>query len=76
MVRPTTVRDQMDVIGSCGTRLGRVDNVDGDRVKLTRNDHAAGGLHHWVPLAWVDHVDTKVHLNRNSADVKANWQSE
>jgi len=67
------IQDHMDVICSCGKRLGRVDHVDGDMIKLTKNDSATGGKHHWVPLDWVDHVDQKVHLNRNSEEAVRDW---
>jgi hypothetical protein len=29
------IREHMDVYASCGTKVGRVDHVEGDRIKLT-----------------------------------------
>ncbi len=58
------IREHMEVIGSDGAHVGTVDHLDGeDRIKLTKND-SADGEHHFIPTAWVDHVDEHVHLNR------------
>lgn len=65
------ITEHMEVIAADGTRIGAVDHLDGpDRIKLTRND-SPDGQHHYVPLTWVDHVDTHVHLNRSLAEIKA-----
>src|SRR5688500_7827055 len=36
------IRERMDVIGSCGNKLGVVDHVEGGSIKLTRKDSADG----------------------------------
>jgi hypothetical protein len=46
-----------------------------DQVKLTRSDQAAGGEHHFIPLAWVERVDDKVHLRQAAAEAKARWKT-
>ena len=46
-----------------------------DQVKLTKDDPDAGGEHHFIPLAWVDHVDDNVHLKQAGAEAKARWKS-
>ena len=76
MIATEKIRDHMDVICSCGARLGTVDHVEGDAIKLTRNDPEAGGRHHWIPLEWVENVDHQVHLNRNSMDAERDWEEE
>jgi hypothetical protein len=76
MTATESIRDRMDVICSCGTRLGRVDHVEGDSIKLTKNDPTSGGRHHWIPLDWVDHVDSRVHLNKNSEEAERDWEEE
>jgi len=68
------VKEHMDVIASCGTKIGVVDRVENDAIKLTKND-SPDGQHHCIPNSWVDHVDNSVHLNKNSEDAKRNWQS-
>ena len=49
-----------------------VDHVQGDSIKLTKND-SADGKHHLIPQSWVDHVDTHVHLKKNSAETEREW---
>ena len=38
-------------------------------------DPEAGGEPHYIPLAWVKHVEMKVHLNQPGAEAKAHWTS-
>src|SRR4051794_8198147 len=72
----STIAEHMEVYASCGTRVGKVDNVDGKSIKLTKSDSQAGGKHHFIPMSWVDHVDQHVHLTKNSEDVMRDWQAE
>jgi len=77
MTDTSKIKGQMDVVCSCGTRIGKVDHVDGDMLKLAKNDPTSGGKHHWVPLDWVDGVDGKtVRLNKNSEEAQAQWEEE
>jgi hypothetical protein len=69
------IREHMDVIGSCGNKLGKVDHVEGGSIKLTRND-SPDGLHHFIPTSWVARVDDKVHLSKNCGEAKREWKSE
>ena len=63
MVAPISIKEHMEVVGSDGVHVGTVDHLEGrDTVKLTKDDPDAGGEHHLIPLAWVDHVEMKVHL--------------
>lgn len=55
--------------GSPGVHIGTVDNVDGNYIKLKKND-SADGRHHWIPLSWVDKTDSKtVYLNKTQHEV-------
>jgi len=67
------IREHMDVIGSCGNKLGKVDHVEGSHIKLTKND-SPDGLHHMIPMAWVARVDEHVHLSKNCGEAKREWQ--
>jgi hypothetical protein len=67
------IREHMDVIGSCGNKLGKVDHVQGGNIKLTRAD-SPDGLHHVIPMSWVSRVDQHVHLNKNCGEAKREWQ--
>ncbi len=69
-----TIQEHMDVIASCGKKVGVVDHVQGDVIKLTKKD-SADGKHHLIPQSWVDHVDTHVHLKKNSAETEREWQA-
>lgn len=75
MVGASEIREHMEVIGSDGKHVGIVDHMEGkDHIKLTKNDPAAGGKHHLIPVEWVDHVDKHVHLDKSSEDVKEEWE--
>ncbi len=70
-----TVMAHMDVIASDGTKVGTVDHMDGaDTIKLAKNT-SPDGEHHYIPMAWVDHVDQQVHLGRSAAEIKADWHA-
>ena len=68
------IREHMDVIGSCGNKLGVVDHVEGNSIKLTRND-SPDGVHHYIPMNWVARVDNHVHLSRNCGEAKREWET-
>ena len=60
----TQIREHMKVVGSDGQHVGIVDGIEGDRVKLTKNEPAAGGQHRYVGLNDVEQIkDGKVCLN-------------
>ena len=67
------IRPHMDVIASCGTKVGTVDRVEGDAIKLTK-DSCGDGMHHFLPTSMVSRVDGHVHLNKNSAEAMAGWK--
>jgi hypothetical protein len=76
MVAPMKIKEQMEVVGSDGVHVGTVDHLEGpDMVKLAKSDPDAGGEHHFIPLAWVDHVEMKVHLRQSGAEAKARWKT-
>lgn len=75
MVSPSDVREHMEVLGSDGGRVGRVDRVEGQSVKLTRDSPEARGEHRFIPLEWVASVDQAVHLSRATMDVQQEWQA-
>ncbi len=75
MTDTSKIQEHMEVRGSDGQHVGTVDHLEGtDRIKLTKSDAAAGGQHHLIPVAWIDHVDAHVHLNVSSADAKQRWE--
>lgn len=68
------ITEHMQVVASCGKCVGTVDRVESNSIKLTRKD-SPDGQHHYVPMSWIDHVDSHVHLNRNSVETELNWKS-
>ena len=76
MVAPVMIKDHMEVLGSDGVQVGTVDHLEGrDSVMLAKEDSDAGDEHHFIPLAWVDHVDDKVHLRQSGAEARARWKT-
>ena len=70
------IKEGMDVICSCGTRIGQVDRLQGDRVKFKKSDPVSDGVHLFFPVEWVERVDRNVELNMNSEDVMNAWMEE
>jgi hypothetical protein len=66
------IREHMQVIGADGVKVGTVDQVDGERIKLTKADSGQGsheGHHHFISLGLVAAVEGDcVRLSAN-ADV-------
>ena len=64
MVNASQIREHMEVVGSDGQHVGTVDKVEGDRIKLTKNDPQAQGQHRYIPLDIVESVEQNaVSLN-------------
>ncbi|WP_322976841.1 DUF2171 domain-containing protein [Acinetobacter pittii] len=68
------IKKHVDVIASCGTKVGTVDHLDGEnQLKLTRDE---SGQHHLIPTGWIGEVkEDQVILNKNSEEVKDQWQA-
>ena len=64
------IRPHMEVIASCGTKVGVVDGLENQFIKLTKSD-SPDGTHRYLPTSMVDHVDRHVHLNKNSQEAIA-----
>ena len=62
------IKEHMNVIGADGVHVGTVDHLDGDRIKLTKND-SGDGKHHYIATGLVAEVEgDDVRLSAN-ADV-------
>jgi hypothetical protein len=70
------VSEHMEVVGSDGSHVGKVDKVRGDRIILAKSDPKAGGMHHSIPCGWVESVDDKVSLNRTAESAMDAWRNE
>ena len=69
------MKDHMDVVASCGKKVGVVDHMEGGAIKLTKKD-SPDGQHHFIPVGWVERVDNHVHLNKNSMETEQGWKSD
>lgn len=71
------IREHMEVVGSDGGHVGRVDHVIGQDIELARLDLGGGFKHHLIPLSWVDQVaDETVHLNLSKDAATAAWREK
>jgi hypothetical protein len=79
MAGTSGIREHMEVIGADGVHIGTVDRLEGNRIKLTREDSGQGshqGHHHYIPTALVAEVEgDKVRLSAN-ADVAVTFEEE
>lgn len=72
------VREHMQVIGADGVPVGRVDRVDGDRIKLTKDSGTPGHQdhHHYISGGLVAGIEgDTVRLSAN-ADVAVTFEEE
>lgn len=77
MTNPGEIREHMEIIGADSGHIGTVDKVDGGRIKLTRTDRNAGGVHHWLPVAMVDGVEgDKVRMSFVAELAPQFWEGE
>ncbi len=68
------VQEHMKVVGSDGEEVGTVDHLDGERIKLTRDQ---SGQHHYLSGESVAAVsDGQVRLSMPAAQAKRQWQAE
>lgn len=71
MRNASQIREHMEVVGSDGQRVGTVDKVEGDRIKLTKNDPEAQGQHRYIPLDAVESVEQNaVRLNMSADEAR------
>lgn len=70
------VAEQMEVVGSDGEHIGKVDKVRGDRIILAKNDENSGGIHHSIPCSWIEAVDDKVIVNKSRDQAMREWRDE
>jgi len=74
MIQASEIREHMEVVGSDGGHVGKVDHVMGTDIELAKFDFGAGFKHHLIPMTWVDHVEgDKLCLNMTKDAAKAAW---
>ena len=76
VINASDVQEHMDVVGSDNKHVGKVDGVEGDRIKLTKSDAMSGGQHHYIMLDAVDSMDRNTLRLRNTAqEAMQQWQA-
>lgn len=67
MFEKLRIKQQMEVTDQSGKHVGTVDNVDGDRMKLTRSN-ISDGAYHFIALDQVDKIaGNRVYLKDSVA---------
>jgi hypothetical protein len=68
------IREHMDVVGSDGETVGKVDCVRGDRVVLTKGD-SPDNRHHAIDCSMIETVEgDQVRLDIPAEEAKSRWE--
>jgi hypothetical protein len=74
-MQTANIREHMRVVGSDKQPVGTVDHVEGNRIKLQKNDPLANGLHHYIPTDWIERVEgDQVCLRQKAQEARQQWQ--
>ncbi len=73
MINASEIREHMDIVGSDGKHVGRVDHVRGEEIELAKLDTTTLGKHRMIPLSWINFVDDKIHLNLDHKEAEQRW---
>jgi hypothetical protein len=66
MFEKLRIKEHMEIVDSGGQHVGTVDEVDDDRIKLTRTD-STDGAHHFIPVDQVDKIDdNRIYLKQGT----------
>jgi hypothetical protein len=70
MATITDVREHMEIIGADGVHVGTVDKVEGDRIKMTKQDSGShGDHHHYIPAGLIAGIEgNQVRLSATGAN--------
>ncbi|WP_340644116.1 DUF2171 domain-containing protein [Phenylobacterium sp.] len=77
MIQTSGIREHMEVVGSDGGHVGKVDHILGTDIELSKMDFGSGLKHHLIPLTWVEQIaDDKVRLSLTKDAAKAAWREK
>ena len=82
MSRFDEIREHMQVIDAEGAPVGKVDGIEGDRIKLTRDSSSAGvgsheGHHHFIPKGLVADIEgDTVRLSAKADALESVFETE
>ncbi len=66
------IQNYMEVVDVRGMHVGTVDHLEGDQIKLTRDD-SPDNQHHFVSKTLVASVDQKIHLSKTREKIQEQW---
>ena len=70
------IREHMRVVGSDRQPVGTIDHIEGNRIKLAKNDPQANGQHHYIPSDWVERIEgEEVCLRKKAQEARQQWQN-
>jgi hypothetical protein len=72
MIEAKAIKPNTPVVCSEGGQFAVVDHLDGESIKLKKDD---SGKHHYIPLSWVTTVDDAVHVDRPGGEAMKQWKS-
>lgn len=76
MIDVAQIKEQTSVVGSDGEHVGAVDHVNNGEIKLTKKDPSAGGLHHFIPVDFVQAIEgDTIKLDRPAEEIKREWST-
>jgi hypothetical protein len=74
MINTSQIQEHMEVRGSDGKHVGTVDHVEGNQIKMTKFDWAAGQKHHYIDIDMVDGIkDGAVCLTKSAEEAQRTW---
>jgi hypothetical protein len=77
MINLSEIKEHMEVVGSDGGHVGKVDHVMGEEIELAKFDIGAGFRHHLIPVTWIEAVqDGKLCLSMTKDEAKASWKEK
>ena len=77
MINVSEIHEHMEVVGSDGGHVGKVDKVQGDQIELAKFDFGSGFKHHLIPITWVETIrDDKLCLNMTKDAAKSAWSEK
>ena len=77
MIHESKILEHMEVIGSDGGHVGKVDRVMGGDIELAKFDFGSGFKHHLIPMIWADEIrDNKVCHSLTKDAAKAAWREK
>ena len=66
MFEKLRIKEHMEVTDFGGQHVGTVDEVEDDKIKLTRSD-SSDDMHHYMPIDAVDRIDdNRVYLKQGA----------